>query len=246
MPLTGSGTTNSPLDITVPGAWSPISLAVDWIGNILYVVDSLGQKIDVFDFEGVHHAIVLSSNLSSPVDIGLDPTVGFMFITDNNRLLRARMDGTFLVSLVTDSVYKASGVTVDITTKRVYWSDVLLDYIETVTYAGEGRQQVIRGPINVPMPSRIATFERTIYWSDGSKQGIFSVDKFNGTDSKKSIYTMTNVQGKEPKALRVVHELLQPPARNPCAQGNECEQLCIVTATEEDNLNQVTRHYISK
>ncbi len=64
MPLTATGTTNSPLDITVPGAWSPISVAVDWIGNILYVVDGLGQKIDVFDFEGVYHAIVLSSNLT--------------------------------------------------------------------------------------------------------------------------------------------------------------------------------------
>jgi low density lipoprotein-related protein 2 len=46
------------------------------------------QKIDVFDFDGVYHSIVLSSNLTSPVDLALDPTVGFMFITDNNRVLR--------------------------------------------------------------------------------------------------------------------------------------------------------------
>jgi len=91
------------------------------------------------------------------------------------------------------------------------------------------------------MPSRIAIFERTVYWSDGSKQGLFSVDKFNGTESKKTVYTITNSQGKEPKALRVVHELLQPAARNPCAQGNECEQLCIVTATEEENLFTVIK-----
>jgi low density lipoprotein-related protein 2 len=44
-------------------------------------------------------------------------------------------------------------------------------------------------------------------------------------------------QGKEPKALRVVHELLQPQVRNPCAAGNDCEHLCIVTATEEDALS---------
>jgi hypothetical protein len=41
---------------------------------------------------------------------------------------------------------------------------VLLDYIETVSYTGEHRQQVIRGPVNVPMPSRIAVFERNVYW----------------------------------------------------------------------------------
>jgi len=44
------------------------------------------------------------------------------------------------------------------------------------------------------------------------------------------------LQGKEPKAIRVVHELLQPHTHNPCSQGNDCEHLCIVTATEEESL----------
>jgi low density lipoprotein-related protein 2 len=43
-------------------------------------------------------------------------------------------------------------------------------------------------------------------------------------------------QGKEPKAIRAVHSLLQPQVHNPCGQGNDCEHLCIVTATEEDAL----------
>jgi low density lipoprotein-related protein 2 len=36
------------------GAWSPSAIAVDWIGDNLYVVDSLGQKVNVFDIEGKH------------------------------------------------------------------------------------------------------------------------------------------------------------------------------------------------
>ena len=59
-----------------------------------------------------------------------------MFITDNNRIVRANMDGSFLRPLVTDAVYKASGIALDLTTQRVYWSDILLDYIETVDYEG--------------------------------------------------------------------------------------------------------------
>ena len=74
------------------GSWSPVSVAVDWIGDNIYVVDSLGQKIDVFDFEGVYYSIVVSSNLTSPVDIALDPTVGYMFITDNNRVVSIVID----------------------------------------------------------------------------------------------------------------------------------------------------------
>ena len=162
-------------DYAPPGSWVPVSVAIDWIGNNIYVVDSLGQKIDVFDFEGVYYSIVVSSNLTSPVDIALDPTVGYMFVTDNNRVVRANMDGTSLVPLVTDAVYKASGVALDLVTKRVYWSDILLDYIETVDYDGKNRHNIIRGPANVPAPTRITVFERSVFWTDGTKQGGNSI-----------------------------------------------------------------------
>lgn len=142
------------IDIGNSGTWSPSAIAVDWIGNNLYVVDSLGQKVNIFDMEGLYSSIVVTSNLTSPVDIALDPIMGVMFITDNNRVVRANMDGTHLRPLVEDAVYKASGLALDMITRRVYWSDILLDYIETVDYNGNNRHQIIRGPNNVPAPSR--------------------------------------------------------------------------------------------
>lgn len=60
----------------LPGSSSPVALATDWVGNKLYVVDSLGQKIDVFEFDGRYHAIVMGSNLTNPTDIALDPFTG--------------------------------------------------------------------------------------------------------------------------------------------------------------------------
>ena len=171
-------------DYAPSGSWSPVSVAIDWIGNNIYVVDALGQKIDVFDLEGVYYSIVVSSNLTSPVDIALDPTVGYMFVTDNNRLVRANMDGTSLVPLVTDAVYKASGVALDLITKRVYWSDILLDYIETVDYDGKNRHNIIRGPANVPAPTRITLFERSVYWTDGTKQGCNPIGYRDTTHSE--------------------------------------------------------------
>ena len=44
------------------------------------------------------------------------------------------MDGTHLRPLVKEAVYKASGVALDLVNKRLYWSDILLDYIETVEH----------------------------------------------------------------------------------------------------------------
>ena len=63
-------------DIAVSSSWSPVALAVDWIGDKVYVADGIGQKIDIFEMDGRFHAIVLGNNLTNPSDIALDPTMG--------------------------------------------------------------------------------------------------------------------------------------------------------------------------
>lgn len=73
-------------DITIPGTWSPVAIAVDWVGDKLYVADAVGQKIDVFELDGRRHAIVLGSNLTNPSDLGLDPTLGYMFVADSSQV----------------------------------------------------------------------------------------------------------------------------------------------------------------
>lgn len=130
-------------EIALPGTWLPVAIAVDWVGDKLYVADAIGQKIDLFELVPAlgkpRHAIVLSSNLTNPADIALDPSVGLMFIADSSQVLRANMDGTNSLAIVSEAAYKASGITVDIIAKRVFWCDSLLDYIETVDYDGRKR-----------------------------------------------------------------------------------------------------------
>ena len=209
-------------------------MAVDWIADNLYVVDSLGQKIDIFTIGGDHQAIVLSSNLTAPTDIALDPKVGLMFITDNNKIIRAHMDGSVVKTLVTDALYKASGITLDLVAQRVYWSDILLDYIETVDYNGQNRVNIVRGPTYVPAPNRIAVFERTVFWTDNTKQNVQLVDKFKGKESIKHIFTPSNTASNEPVAIKAYHALSQPDSYNPCSKNNgQCEHLCILTARTE-------------
>lgn len=167
-------------DFTVPTAWLPVAIAVDWIGDKLFVADALGQKIDVFELDGRWHGIVISNNMSEPTDLALDPPQGLMFVSENGRIFRANMDGSKMKDLVTEAIYKASGLSVDIATKRVFWCDSLLDYIETVDYEGRNRFLVVRGAANVPAASRLTVFERTVYWTDATKQGVLSVSKFKG------------------------------------------------------------------
>ena len=186
-PMTGGGSgsresrSSSSSDISVPTAWLPAAIAVDWIGDKLFVADALGQKIDVFELDGRWHAIVISNNMSEPTDLALDPTQGVMFVSENSRIFRANMDGSKMKDLVTDAIYKASGLAVDLPTKRIFWCDSLLDYIETVDYDGRNRFLVVRGAANVPAASRLAVFERSVFWTDGTKQGVLSVNKFKGS-----------------------------------------------------------------
>lgn len=220
-------TTINDIDVALPGMWLPVAIAVDWVGNKLYVADSVGQKVDVFELPSTRwHAIVLGSNLTNPADIALDPTVGYLFVADSSQVLRANMDGTNAHSIVSEAAYKASGIAVDIIAKRVFWCDSLLDYIETVDYNGHRRFLVVRGQ-SVPSPARLALFESRVYWTDGTKQGVMSVDKYDSS-SIQSVYRNQDIR--DPKAVKAVHGLTQPYASNPCGHNNgACHHMCIIT-----------------
>lgn len=66
-------------DFNVSFPWSPTAFAIDWIGNKIYVCDAIGQKIDVMELDGSQHTILISRNLSSPLDIALDPHLGYVY-----------------------------------------------------------------------------------------------------------------------------------------------------------------------
>lgn len=215
--------------LTLPGSLTPGALAVDWVGDKLYVVDILGQKIDVFEVLGRFHAIVLSNNISEPQDIGLDPTKGLMFVADTDRIIRANMDGTNLQVLVKDVIYKASGIAVDIISERLFWCDSLLDYIETVTFDGTGRTAIVRGSTNVPAPNRLTLFESKIYWTDSTRLGVIRIDKYDGASSIHVVYRNPD-KTQDPKAIKAVHGLMQPGVPNPCGSENGgCQHMCIIT-----------------
>ena len=62
------------------------------------------------------------------------------------------MDGSNVKTLVSNVIYRASGVAVDTIGKWVFWCDSLLDYIETVNYEGQQRKAIIRGSVLENLP----------------------------------------------------------------------------------------------
>ena len=69
-----------------------------------------------------------------------------MFWTDwgkNPRIESAGLDGSDRQVIVSEKLYWPNGLDLDLPTKRVYFADGRLDYIEYCNYDGSGRRQLI-------------------------------------------------------------------------------------------------------
>lgn len=59
------------------------------------------------------------------------------------RIERAFMNGSHRYTLPLTKMVAPSGITLDLVTKRVYWTDYRLDHIECVDYDGKYRYLVV-------------------------------------------------------------------------------------------------------
>jgi len=51
-------------------------LAVDWIAERIYFVDSSRDHIEVADFDGNHRSILVAGDMDSPRALAVDPRYG--------------------------------------------------------------------------------------------------------------------------------------------------------------------------
>ncbi|XP_051792178.1 low-density lipoprotein receptor-related protein 2 [Erpetoichthys calabaricus] len=211
---------------------SPENLAVDWITFKLYVVESLVDRIEVCDFSGANRVTLIAENLQNPHGLALDPTVGYMFFSDQSnsdnlpKLERAYMDGSHRMDLVKSKLGAPSGISLDLVTRRVYWADSHFDYIETVTYAGLDRRMILTGGADVPHPFGLVVFESNVYFTDWTKMGLVKANRFGGGEEATVLYRLTE----RPGHVVVLHPTLQPMAISPCGKHNGgCEQICVLS-----------------
>ena len=122
-------------------------LAYDWITGNIYWLDSRLNTIECSNREGDFRHVLLNENITQPRGLSLDPTNGqrWLFWTDwgdNPRIERAAMDGNNRTVIVRKKIYWPNGLAIDLPTKRIYFADSKLDYIDFCNYDGTGRQQV--------------------------------------------------------------------------------------------------------
>ncbi|CDW53518.1 Low-density lipoprotein receptor-related protein [Trichuris trichiura] len=203
-------------------------LSVDWVGRNLYWVDSNLNTLEVASLNPPHYRAILMNNISRPRGLTLDPRneIRLIFWSDwgmHPHVARANMDGSDFRVIVDTKIYWPNGLAVDLPTKRLYFADSKLDYVEYVNYDGTGRHQVIANEKYVLHPHSLAVFEDHVYWSDRRLQKVFGYSKVKDLAKDEYAHGFSKILG-----ILATHEVLQPTADNPCRE-RPCSHMCLLT-----------------
>ena len=142
---------------------------------------------------------------------------------ENPRVERIGMDGSSRSAIITTKIYWPNGLALDIATKRVYFADSKLDFIDTCLYDGTQRVQVLASSHYLLHPHSLTLFEDTMYWTDRQLNRVLSAHKFSGGNQ-----TVVSHVISQPLSIHVHHPVLQPITPNPCANAS-CTHLCLLS-----------------
>lgn len=158
-------------------------IAYDWMGNNLYFLNN--NRLSVCNRNGHYISTLLNSSiLQEATEIALDPLSGYVFFTDWNYppyIGRVGMDGLNFTKIVNLDLGTPIGLTIDLITKRIWWSDTHLKRIEFSDYNGRNRFIAVKSD-QTAYPYGLAFFNGLIYWSDRANHSIFAADALNGSN----------------------------------------------------------------
>ncbi|XP_001985922.2 low-density lipoprotein receptor-related protein 1 isoform X2 [Drosophila grimshawi] len=213
----------------IPDLDDPKSLAVDWITQMVYIIDSRHNQIIATDIEGKKYISLVSTGMN-PTDIVLEPESRVMiWSTLENGILVASLDGSNKKSLVERDVGWPISLSIDYPTGRLYWADYRKGTIETCRLNGKDRN-VVRRFGNREKPQKIDVFEDYLYIKLYD-QSIIKMNKF-GNDNGTYL-----LKGYRSSDIGILHPMKQnrnisnPCGKDPCKASRA---LCILS-TESAN-----------
>ncbi|XP_054255926.1 low-density lipoprotein receptor-related protein 6 isoform X5 [Indicator indicator] len=199
----------------------PEGMAVDWLGKNLYWADTGTNRIEVSKLDGQHRQVLVWKDLDSPRALALDPAEGFMYWTEwggKPKIDRAAMDGSERTTLV-PNVGRANGLTIDYAKRRLYWTDLDTNLIESSNMLGLDREIIAD---DLPHPFGLTQYQDYIYWTDWSRRSIERANKTSGQNR-------TIIQGHLDYVMDIlVFHSSRQAGWNECASSNgHCSHLCL-------------------
>jgi hypothetical protein len=206
-------------------------LAYDWLTKKLYYLNR--NQLTVCDTNGHYRLSLLNESiLQEATSIVLDPLVGWLFVSDWHYppfIGRMSLDGSKFSKIITQDIGTPIGLTIDVITRRIFWTDTHLKRIEYANYNGTQRFVAVASR-QTAYPFGVAFFDGFLYWSDRANHSIFRANALNGSNQT----TLRQGTIHAAFALAVYHYSLQPSGENPCGINNGgCSHLCLKSENEQ-------------
>jgi integrin beta 2 len=216
------------------------AVAIDWMAENIYWVDSSLRQIEVAKKSGLHRRTLISEDMSNPRSIALDPRVGYLFWSDwdagNPRIERSTLAGENRKAIFLIKSLKGSwpnGITLDYVKKRIFFLDAKSKEIHTIDYDGNDDRRILKNDEYLSHPFAITIYENYIYWTDWRISGVLRADKFTGTN-----ITMISHAISQAFDIKIMHPSRQPRIdglskmkENPCSAESNCSHLCLLSTS---------------
>ena len=151
----------------VTGLSEPEDIDLDLSGGKIYWTDTVTNKIQRANLDGSNTEDLVTVGLSHPLEMVLDVAGGKMYWTNTSfhpgpwpgldKIQRANLDGTNVEDLVTTGLVLATGIDLDLSDGKMYWTDTVLNKIQRANLDGSSIEDVIVSSANALInPSGLA------------------------------------------------------------------------------------------
>lgn len=170
-------------DIIISSLKEPKSIAIDWIGLRIYIIDGTKNAIVSTNLNGTDLITIVPTGLY-PLDIVVDSNSRLLiWSTLEEGILSASMDGSNKQALVQGGVEWPTGLAIDYPNHRLYWADHRKGTIETCLYNGKDRHVIKTFKNATTYPFKLDVFEDSVYVTLYD-QTVVKLNKFNGEHVK--------------------------------------------------------------